>query len=58
MATPSVGLDTTCGSLALKGVKGQEDATIVKQLLAAGSIIIGKTNPTVLKSQTLVRIFF
>lgn len=47
MTTPSIDLDTTCGFLGLKGAKGQEDATIVKQLLDAGAIILAKTNPTV-----------
>jgi amidase len=35
---------TTAGSLALVGAKPPEDSLVVKQLRAAGAIIIGKTN--------------
>jgi Amidase len=45
--TPSLDIETTCGSFALKGARVQEDATVIKQLLNAGMIVLGKTNPTV-----------
>jgi hypothetical protein len=45
--TPSLGLDTTCGTLALKGAVAREDAAIVKRAIEVGLIILGKTNPTV-----------
>ena len=35
---------TTAGSLALEGHHAQEDAFIIKQLKAAGAVILGKTN--------------
>lgn len=35
---------TTAGSLALKGNYAKEDAFIVKQLRAAGAVLLGKTN--------------
>jgi amidase len=38
------GMETTAGSLALLGSKPQKDSFIVKQLRAAGAIILGKTN--------------
>ncbi|EPS29808.1 hypothetical protein PDE_04758 [Penicillium oxalicum 114-2] len=41
---PSLGMDTTAGSLALKGSKPRQNATVVQQLLDAGAIIIGKAN--------------
>ena len=37
-------METTAGSLALLGSKPQKDSFIVKQLHAAGAIILGKTN--------------
>jgi amidase len=37
-------METTAGSLALKGHKPSEDAFMVKQLRAAGAIILGKAN--------------
>ena len=37
-------MQTTAGSLALLGSKPQKDSFIVKQLRAAGAIILGKTN--------------
>ena len=45
--TPNLGLDTTCGILALKGAAAREDAAIVKRAIEGGLIILGKTNPTV-----------
>ena len=45
--TPSLGLETTCGTLALKGAKAREDAAIIKRAIEAGLIILGKTNLTV-----------
>jgi amidase len=35
---------TSAGSLALAGVRARQDAHIVKQLRAAGAVILGKTN--------------
>jgi amidase len=37
-------MQTTAGSLALVGAKAPRDAFVVKQLRAAGAIILGKTN--------------
>ena len=42
--TPSLGMDTTCGSYALKGVSATQDATIIERLQAAGMLVIAKTN--------------
>ncbi|KAF7720093.1 Uncharacterized protein PECH_001205 [Penicillium ucsense] len=41
---PDLGMDTTAGSLALKGSKPRNNAPVVEQLLRAGAIIIGKAN--------------
>ncbi|OCF31109.1 hypothetical protein I316_07241 [Kwoniella heveanensis BCC8398] len=41
---PSLGMDTTAGSLALKGSKVPRDAFVVDALRSAGAIVIGKTN--------------
>src|SRR6185436_16711774 len=35
---------TTAGSLALEGNKAAEDAHIIRQLRAAGAVLLGKTN--------------
>lgn len=40
----TVGLQTTAGSLALKGFMPKEDAVIIKKLKEAGAIILGKSN--------------
>src|SRR5437879_3978763 len=37
---------TTAGSLALEGAKAKGDATVIKQLRAAGAVILGKANLT------------
>jgi amidase len=37
---------TTAGSLALEGARAKADATVVKQLRAAGAVILGKANLT------------
>jgi amidase len=37
---------TTAGSLALDGARARADATVVKQLRAAGAVILGKANLT------------
>src|SRR3954469_18486832 len=37
---------TTAGSLALEGARAKDDATVVKQLRAAGAVILGKANLT------------
>ena len=37
-------INTTAGSLALENHKPKADAFIVKQLRAAGAVILGKTN--------------
>lgn len=44
MTEASLGMDTTCGSFALKGVKVKRNADIVTAILEAGMLIIGKTN--------------
>lgn len=41
--TPSLGMNTTCGSYALKGVAATRDATIIERLQTAGMLIIAKT---------------
>ncbi|OWP62532.1 amidase [Hymenobacter amundsenii] len=40
----TAGLQTTAGSLALKGFAPDEDATVVKALKAAGAIVLAKSN--------------
>jgi Asp-tRNA(Asn)/Glu-tRNA(Gln) amidotransferase A subunit family amidase len=40
----TAGLQTTGGSLALKGFKPERDATMVARLKAAGAIVLAKTN--------------
>ncbi len=40
----TAGLQTTGGSLAMKGFVPEQDATMVAKLRAAGAIILGKTN--------------
>lgn len=45
--TPSLGMDTTCGSLALKGQIATRDAAAVEQLRRAGMIVIAKANMSV-----------
>ncbi|QDA62153.1 amidase family protein [Hymenobacter jejuensis] len=40
----TAGLQTTAGSLALKGFEPAEDATVVKSLKAAGAIVLAKSN--------------
>ena len=37
---------TTAGSLALEGARAKDDATVIKQLRAAGAVILGKANLT------------
>jgi Asp-tRNA(Asn)/Glu-tRNA(Gln) amidotransferase A subunit family amidase len=37
-------MDTTCGSYALQGAKAYEDAAVIKELQAAGLIVLGKAN--------------
>ncbi|KAI1378149.1 amidase signature domain-containing protein [Hypoxylon crocopeplum] len=44
MTEASLGMDTTCGSFALKGAKAIKNADIVNSVLQAGMIILGKTN--------------
>lgn len=39
-------MHTSCGSLALKNFYAERDAFLVKQLRAAGAVILGKTNMT------------
>ncbi|KAJ8133542.1 hypothetical protein O1611_g75 [Lasiodiplodia mahajangana] len=41
---PSFGMETTCGSYALKGLEATEDAAIATSLRDAGYIIIGLSN--------------
>ncbi len=38
------GMQTTAGSLALRGSKPRQDAALVKRLREAGAVILGKTN--------------
>ncbi len=38
------GLETTAGSLALKGFFPKEDATVIRKLKEAGAVILAKTN--------------
>lgn len=40
----TAGLQTTAGSLAMKGFVPREDATVVKSLKAAGAIVLAKSN--------------
>ncbi|KAJ5289132.1 amidase signature domain-containing protein [Penicillium angulare] len=42
--TPSLNMDTTCGSFALRGAKAPRNAEVIDILLAAGAVIIGKGN--------------
>lgn len=49
MTDAELGMDTTCGSYALKGVKAKANADVVKYILDAGMIILGKTNLSVRK---------
>ncbi|KAJ5157295.1 uncharacterized protein N7482_008395 [Penicillium canariense] len=44
ICTPTFGLETTAGSLALKGLNATEDAPIATLLREAGFIVIGKSN--------------
>ncbi|KAK2594393.1 hypothetical protein QQS21_007899 [Conoideocrella luteorostrata] len=41
---PSLGLGTTAGSFSLQGSKQHKSATVVEKLIAAGVIILGKSN--------------
>ena len=45
--TPSLGMETTCGSFALKGQRAIKDATAIEQLLKAGLVVIAKANLSV-----------
>lgn len=47
LTSESLGMDTTCGSYALKGVKAKSNAPVVQTLIDAGVIILGKANLTV-----------
>ena len=47
MTDASLGMDTTCGSFALKGVKVEKNAVVVDHCLEAGMIILGKANLSV-----------
>jgi amidase len=44
MTEASLGMDTTCGSYALKGAKAKINADVVDLILKAGMIIFGKAN--------------
>ncbi|KAI4224190.1 MAG: hypothetical protein L6R36_004850 [Xanthoria steineri] len=44
--TPSLGMDTTCGSFLLKGQTAIEDAVAIQKLQDAGAIILAKANLT------------
>ena len=47
MTESSLGMDTTCGSFALKGVKVKKNAAVIDLYLEAGMIILGKANLSV-----------
>lgn len=47
MTDASLGMDTTCGSFALKGIKVKKNAAVVDLCLKAGMIILGKANLSV-----------
>jgi amidase len=47
ICTPTFDLETTAGSLALKGLNATEDAPIATLLREAGCIVIGKSNLSV-----------
>ncbi|KAI4257637.1 MAG: hypothetical protein L6R42_005531 [Xanthoria sp. 1 TBL-2021] len=44
LCSPTLGVDTTCGSFALKGAKAKKNAAVLDALLRAGMIILAKTN--------------
>jgi amidase len=44
---PDLGMDTTAGTYALVGSTVPDSAPVIKQLLEAGAIIIGKANLSV-----------
>ncbi|KAI9727711.1 MAG: hypothetical protein M1828_005939 [Chrysothrix sp. TS-e1954] len=44
ICTPSLHMETTCGSFALKGAKASKDARVIDLLVAAGMIVLAKTN--------------
>ncbi|KAK0507196.1 hypothetical protein JMJ35_010234 [Cladonia borealis] len=41
---PSLGMDTTAGSLALVGSRPKKSADVVERLISAGALILGKAN--------------
>jgi amidase len=47
MTEASLGMDTTCGSYALKGAKVKANADVIDFILKAGMIILGKANLSV-----------
>ncbi|KAL8947270.1 MAG: hypothetical protein Q9222_006429 [Ikaeria aurantiellina] len=46
LCTPSLGMDTTCGSYLLKGQRAVRDAVAIQKLQDAGAIILAKANLT------------
>lgn len=44
LCSPTLGVDTTCGSFALVGAKAKKNAAVLDALLRAGMIILAKTN--------------
>jgi amidase len=44
---PSLGMETTAGSLALRDSRPRKNAKIVDMLIAAGAIVLGKANLSV-----------
>lgn len=42
--SPTLGLDTTCGSFTLVGAKAKKNAAVTDALLRAGMIVLAKTN--------------
>ena len=47
LCTPSLNMETTCGSFALKGATAEKNAAVADLLIEAGMIIIAKTNLSV-----------
>ncbi|KAI4184066.1 MAG: hypothetical protein L6R41_004993 [Letrouitia leprolyta] len=50
--SPTLGLDTTCGSFTLVGAKAKKNAAVTDALLRAGMIVLAKTNLSEWEGQT------
>jgi len=44
---PSLGMDTTCGTVALRGARPRRNAVVIDKLIEAGMIVIGKASLSV-----------